>query len=160
MQMRSSEWRKLLRSEWKQLVLSKSGVYDPRYSGGMRISDSPRTRALAKCDWLSGTYASDRRESQCGVRSAEFGTVLSQMRSSEFGVRNDKLEYCSGRGEAIYTKQRRILPTEALGASGREETARTKRLNYLNTNFVICGRSFSCGISPSKNSALFPWKTR
>ena len=36
---------------------------------GMRISDSPRTRALAKCDWLSGTYARDRRESQCGMEN-------------------------------------------------------------------------------------------
>ncbi|MBQ8737961.1 MAG: hypothetical protein IJZ04_00545 [Clostridia bacterium] len=39
---------------------------------GVRISDSPRTRALAKCDWLSGTYARDRRESQCGVRNEEY----------------------------------------------------------------------------------------
>ena len=48
-------------------------------------------------------------------RSAEFGMVLTQVRNAEFGVRNDKLEYCSGRAETAHTAQCRILPPEALG---------------------------------------------
>ena len=41
----------------------------------MQISDSPRTQALAKCDWLSGTYARDRRESQCGSDRLALSTL-------------------------------------------------------------------------------------
>ena len=49
----------------------------------MQISDSPRTRALAKCDWLSGTYASDQRESQFGIRSSDERTPQEFKRSEE-----------------------------------------------------------------------------
>ena len=42
------------------------------------------------------TYASDRRESQCGVRS-------------------DRLEYCSGRVETAHTARCRSLPPKVLG---------------------------------------------
>ena len=51
----------------------------------MRISDSPRARALAKCDWvLELMHATEgSRNEKCGMRSAECG-----VRSAEFGIRN------------------------------------------------------------------------
>ena len=51
--------------------------------------------------------------------NSECGTVLTQIRSSEFGMWN--VENCSGRMEAIYTTQCRNLPAEALGRSLRVE---------------------------------------
>ena len=44
---------------------AKSSETEPSKECVELISDAPRTRALAKHDWLSGTYAWERSESQC-----------------------------------------------------------------------------------------------
>ncbi|MBQ8738865.1 MAG: hypothetical protein IJZ04_10545 [Clostridia bacterium] len=57
-----------------KFALNDVGVYDPRYSGEVRLA--------------GGSHARDRRESQCGMvlaqmRNSECGMVLSQMRSAD-----------------------------------------------------------------------------
>ncbi|MBQ8738307.1 MAG: hypothetical protein IJZ04_02295 [Clostridia bacterium] len=80
---------------------------------------TPRTRASAKCDWLSGTYASDRRESQCGVR-------------------NDKLEYCSGSIERLIPhdvgfRPRGLPRVEALDCSASAKAICTAKVGFCHT---------------------------
>ena len=53
------------------------------------------------------------------------------MRNAEFGIRSDRLEYCSWRVETICTARWRNLRVEALDCSGIIEAIRTKRSRIL-----------------------------
>ena len=49
----------------RERVRRKTSETEPSKECVELISDAPRTRVLAKRDWLSGTYAWERSESQC-----------------------------------------------------------------------------------------------